>query len=354
MDQGMMGQPLRSLPFLVVEIESGVVLKRGTTELRVEGHSALETVLLILTATASTPRTIDQILEQFPAIDRPQVALLLEEMSSKRLLVAADADEVSQESTEPNEDVFYWTAGKQRNDVIEALSRLNIALVGINKITQCIARSLHSMGIQHVTLVDDPALRNLEFFDESGEPLQMGPDGHHKIMTPLDFEQDVMDCGLLIATSDFGSSSFLLPWNEFCIKRGIHFMPAVLKDMIGLSGPLVIPGNTACLQCVRMRQNAHLQDAWLFRGLEEHMERGQSIAAIHPSMLTILAETTVYELCHHYGGLPELRPGRLIVINLPGGVTEHKHVLKVPRCPVCSSLLPKSPIQIRKLTPLPK
>ena len=84
------------------------------------------------------------------------------------------------------------------------------------------------------------------------------------------------------------------------------------------------------------------------------MPRGQSIAAIHPSMIPILAETAVFELCHFYGALSKPRPGRLIVVDLPRGVTESKYVLKIPRCPVCSPMVAASSVQIRKLTPLPE
>jgi bacteriocin biosynthesis cyclodehydratase domain-containing protein len=102
-----------------------------------------------------------------------------------------------------------------------------------------------------------------------------------------------------------------------------------------------------------MRQNAHLHDAEFEREKEEHLERGQSIVAIHPSMISVVAETTVFELCHFFGGLPDPRPGRLIRIDMLRGMTEHKRVLKIPRCPVCSDLVSHGNIQVARLTPMP-
>jgi hypothetical protein len=103
-----------------------------------------------------------------------------------------------------------------------------------------------------------------------------------------------------------------------------------------------------------MRQNAHLHDADLEREKEEHLLRGESIAAIHPSMINVVAETTVYELCHFIGGLPEPRPGRQIRIDMARGVTEQKKVLKIPRCPVCSSMVTTGAIQLEKSSPMPE
>jgi hypothetical protein len=71
-------------------------------------------------------------------------------------------------------------------------------------------------------------------------------------------------------------------------------------------------------------------------------------------MINILAETTVFELVHFYGSMAEPRPGRLVVIDLTGGKTESKRVLKIPRCPVCSSAVHTAGVQIRKLSPLPE
>jgi thiazole/oxazole-forming peptide maturase SagC family component len=278
---------------------------------------------------------------------------LLQEMIAKRLLITADSDyDMSEE--ESNEDVFYWTADSTRSDVLKAISDLQIAIIGINKISQKINQSLHSMGVTGLSMIDDPALRNLEFYDDQGQILPEAFGCGEVIADAQEFlDNSTGETRCVIATSEFGGQSFLLPWNEECVRRKKHFMPVWLKDMIGYVGPHVLPEESACLQCLFTRQNAHLHNPELLRQMDAQMQRGQSIAAIHPAMLSIVSETAVFELCHFYGGLPQLRPGRLVTINLPAGRTESKQVLKIPRCPICSPLVTRASVQIRKLTALP-
>lgn len=345
------GKRLHSLPFLIVEASDGIILKRGPTEIHVQGDYAQETVLLILTATSGKGQSPEEICLQFSKPDRDQVMGLLKEMSAKKLLIPADTtrDSLAYES---NEDVFYWTAGTSQAAVIRVLTDLGISICGINRLTREICKSLGILGVSNISVIDDPMLRNTEFFTDQGNIIPERFDVAAELVPMQDFFESENSSQCLLASSDFGGQSLLLPWNEICVRQNVHFMPVYLQDMIGYIGPLVIPGDTACLQCVRMRQNAHLENRELARQSEGDMQRGQSIAAIHPSMITILAETAVFELCHFYGALSKPRPGRLIVINLPEGLTESKYVLKIPRCPVCSTLVGASTVQIRKLTQL--
>lgn len=343
----------RSLPFLVAETQGGVVLKRGTTQILIEGESALETILLILVGTTDDGQTKAEICVQFPEPDRQAIRDLLDDMIAKRLLIPAhDAD--NPEQPETNEDLFYWTANRQRSEVAQTLSGLDLTIIGVNRLSLAISRSLNNMGVTNISVADDPLLRNLEFFDAEGNLAVDAFEGTAKVCSSVQLLESGLTAKCLLAASEFGSQAALLPWNEECVNRGIHFMPVYLMDMTGYAGPLVVPGETACLQCLRMRQNAHLQDAPVVRDMEEHLQRGQAVVPIHPSMIAILAESVVFELCHFYGKLSEPRPGRLITIDLPRGKTQSRRVLKIPRCPVCSPLIHTSTVQIRKLTPLPE
>jgi thiazole/oxazole-forming peptide maturase SagC family component len=353
MEGSIAGKRLRSLPFLVVEGRSGIILKRGPVEILVQGDTALESVLLILTATSDAGQSPEEICRQFPKSAQAQIVELLEEMFARHLLVPADTFTDAGEE-ESNEDVFYWSANTTSTKVVQVINDLAIAVCGVNRLSREICTSLNRMGVQNLTVIDDPMLRNIEFFTTQGRVIRDSFDVNVEVIDTVQFQRTASDSGLVLATSDFGGQSLLLSWNTFCVQRDIQFMPIYLQDMIGYLGPIVIPGETACLQCLRMRQNAHLANPELARQSEDEMQRGQSIAAIHPSMIPILAETAIFELCHFFGALSEPRPGRLITINLPAGLTESHHVLKIPRCPACSTLVPMSSVQIRKPVPLPK
>lgn len=345
---------LRSLPFLVAETDAGVVLKRGATEMLVRGDSALESVLLILASTADPGQTIDEISAQFAEINRSAVRQLLEGMIAKRLLVPAEDFPQDQDIAETPEEVFYWAAGVDRAGMLEKFAAGPVVIAGINNLSMQICSSLQASGIRDISAIDEPSLRNPDLFHENDRVrAHVVPKGV-SLITEEQLAKTDMHPLCVVATSDVSGPGLLLSWNAWCVKRNIPFMPVFVRDMIGYAGPLVAPGETACLHCLRMRRNAHMTDARTREQIEEEMTRGHSITAVHPSMIQVVAATAVFELCHFFGRLPSPRPGRLITIQLGSGKTESNTVLKIPRCPVCSALNTKSSVQVRKLTPLPE
>ena len=146
-----------------------------------------------------------------------------------------------------------------------------------------------------------------------------------------------LDC--LIATSDFGGLQLMRQWNEFCVQHGRHFLPVVLQDLIGYVGPLVIPGETACFECLRARQNANLEEASARRAAEHAAFEGQGIVGCHPAMASVLGDIAAIELTKFYGiRMPIWQVGTLIEVNLLAGRMTPRKVLKVPRCAVCGTL----------------
>src|SRR5262249_10319169 len=148
----------------------------------------------------------------------------------------------------------------------------------------------------------------------------------------------------IVATSDFGGLTSMRQWNEFCVTRNIHFFPVVLQNLVGYVGPLVVPGETPCFECVRARQNANIEDPTTRAAAEPHAFSSQHVIGFHPSMATILGDIAAVELGKFYGGwLASESVGSLIVVRLlVPSVTTHR-VLKIPRCPVCSDLNKRAP-----------
>src|SRR4029077_6600279 len=137
----------------------------------------------------------------------------------------------------------------------------------------------------------------------------------------------------IVATSDFGGQQVLLPWNAFCVERGVHFLPVTLQDIVGYIGPLVIPEETACLACLRAGQNGNVIQADEKRIAETDAREGQHVIAAHPAMLSTLADIAAFELHRFYAGLPLWKAGRLIEVNLVATSMTSRKVFKAPRCP---------------------
>jgi bacteriocin biosynthesis cyclodehydratase domain-containing protein len=346
---------LKALLFQVIETGAGVILKRGVAQIAIDGKQSLDIVSEILRSIDDAGATPDAICARFAEPDRPAVRQLLQHLASRRFLVPADAPSTPEPET--NADVFYWQFGRSSRQISNVLNKQPLVIVGLNRLARQMVAALNTVGVTNVELVDEPALRNVDLLDARG---QWRPELWPELAAAprpaeawrVDAPSRQLTC--VVATSDFGGQELLRPWNAFCVEHGLHFLPVLLQDMIGYLGPFVIPGETACLECLRARQNANLVDSSERRIAEQVAFEGQKVAAVHPAMVAILAETAAFELSRFYGGLPEWNVGKMIEVNLFATTMSSRKVFKAPRCPVCSPLNQSIPVNLRKPTPLPQ
>jgi thiazole/oxazole-forming peptide maturase SagC family component len=203
------------------------------------------------------------------------------------------------------------------------------------------------LGAARAEVVDHPLLRNTRLFNENGAlladrwpPFPKPPCDYESWWNGFDTES--LDC--LVATSDFGGLQLMREWNSFCVDHHCHFFPVVLQDLIGYVGPLIVPGETACFECLRSRQDANMSDPVSQRASEYAAPEGRKIVGFIPPMASVLGDIAAVELVKFYGrGLPLWRVGTLIEVNLLAPRLEMHRVLKLPRCPVCSPLNRHSP-----------
>lgn len=315
---------LVALRVQITEVPGGVVVKRGCVEMHAEGEGARELVTLIVTLAArGIGRT--ELTRRLPAGARQPALDLVDELARRRLLVPAATVPAEREPEGPL-DVFYWHFGKDVRDVAQRLAKRRIVVVGVNSISVRIAELWRETGGE-LQVVDHPILRNAAVLADAGHDVTPWTDT---------LEEDEVDC--LVATSDSGGMRALRHFNELCVRTNTLFFPVVLQDLVGWVGPVVVPGETACLECVRARQNATMDDAALRRASEATATTG-AVTGHHPAMAAVLADLAVIELTKLYSGaLHQRRPTELIEVNLLAPALEVHRVLKVPRCEVCSPL----------------
>jgi bacteriocin biosynthesis cyclodehydratase domain-containing protein len=340
----------RSFPVQVIELNDGVLLRRGRIQVKIGGERAISAIQKILDATAGSSIPASAIYSLFAEQDRGQVEELLRFLKTRRLLVVSESDAPDNESeAESPQDVFYWHFGADVATAHNRLSTKSFAILGVNEISRRLAPALFESGATDLEVIDYPLLRNVRFFAEDGNPREgawpaaYSPAAFENWL-PL-IEPDRLHC--VVATSDFGGQHFLRQFNELCVEKKINFLPVVLCDLVGYVGPLVLPGETACLECLRARQNSNLDQFVVQRVAEEQSYEGQEVNGYLPSMASILADVAAVEIVKFFTGLPQMRAGHLIEINLLAGRMESAKVLKVPRCPVCSPLRKTPSIALR-------
>ena len=339
---------LRALPVQVIAADGAVILVRGVAEIRIGGRRAMEVVPMLLDAASGEGSTRREIVERFAAPDREEVEKLIDELLKRSVLVGA-GDQPAATGVESSLEVFYWHFGQTFDETVNKLNEKSFVLMGVNTISRQIACALDSLGAARVQVVDFHILRNLRLYGEAGNLLPdewVGP-------APISYDAWISglgseEIGCLVASSDFGGAHLLRQWNEFCVENRVHFLPVILNRFIGSIGPLVVPGETPCYECLRLRENSNMIAPELERAAESSAADRQAVTGFHPAMTKVLGELAAMELCKMYGGGLPWRNGRLIEVNLLGPDIFSRRILKLPRCPVCSPTLESSSVYIDK------
>ncbi len=344
---------VKALPFQVIDFPEGVILKRGFEKIVVNGSGALQKVLIILSFTSGRTASLEEICNQFAVPDRDGVEALIKDLLERSFLIHADQNLVGSNGNQF--DIFLEQFKLSQKNLVEKLSALKIFIVGYNSLSLTILNCLNDLGVDCISIVDEPTLRNYKYFDADGNVIKPLNDESNKQIISLDefvSKNKENSTEFLISCSEFGGQALLLKWNTYCVENHIDFMPVYLQDMIGYTS-LMIPGETACLQCLRTRQNSHLRDLDIRDLIETNATNAQSVTAIHPAAMSILANTAFFEITHYYGRMPFPRPGKLIRTDVIASETEGKKILKVPRCKTCSSINRKAEVQINLMHPMP-
>jgi bacteriocin biosynthesis cyclodehydratase domain-containing protein len=326
-------EKLFAVPVSLVETTEGVIVKRGRTAIKVGGEEAARVLSAVLGA-ASKGVSREQILGLFVLEERETVESLVDHLVGRRILVSEGESADEGQGAESPLDVFYWQFGTQTKQIRERLNASRIKIFGANHISFRLAAGLRASGAHSPEIVDVPLLRNAALFGPRGE-LKESTDPVVEFDEHLD--PDSLDC--LVVTSDMGGVEQLRAWNEFAVLHRLHFLPVLLQDLVGYVGPLVVPGQTPCYECLVSRQNAHLMDYQSRRALEAAFLQDQAVGGFHPSIASILGDIAALELTKYFGlGGALARPGVVIEVNVLGSEMKARRVLKLPRCPVCARL----------------
>ena len=250
-------------------------------------------------------------------------------------------------------DVLYWLLREQPrwrvgqpNATTRHLDGRTVVIVGVNAISSRLVTTLVSFGWKNCHVLDEAKLRDPRFMDGNGKLLAGAwPAELHSVESPQDWRDgiapDSVDC--MVACSDCGEIDALREWNRFCVEHKIRFFPLVLQNLIGHVGPFVLPGETACYECLYARQNSHLEDPGPQRTALALVTRGQSSTGFHVATGSLVGTIAACELIKFYSDAqPESNIGKLILVSLFDTRLEARKVLKVPRCSVCSPLHTRS------------
>jgi len=330
-----------AIPVKLLHTTQGTIISRGCVEIRIAGEGASNAIDLIFRAANSEGQTIEELCELFDFHSGPAVRHLVEELISRRFLIPhSKAAELSLPD-ETNVDVFYWHFNTSQIDVARQLDKVSFVIFGVNDISSTLVHSLRHAGVGNIRVIDHSLVRNRRFFkaDDRINPQLWTTDIQPEVRS--DFET-ISSGECLIATSDSGSDALLLDLNRLCLSKQVYFLSILLRDCIGYIGPIVVPGQTACYECLRSRQNSHINSS---NNRSPQLQPGNSddVPGFHPSMAAILGHVAAVELTRFFvDRLPKQPTSSLIEFDVLERQMIARKILKIPRCPACSSFVNRS------------
>lgn len=350
MDNGVPGvrqARYRLLGLQAIRHDDGVILRRGSSEVFVRGPHAADLVDLIVKRSAEGHGVrLEELKAETDSSRHAALAALVETLRSERFVVAAE--ESGAVSAERREHVFYWNHRTTFQAVAGNLAAVELAVFGVNHVALPLLGNLRSVGFRAVTFVDHPALRNLDFYDGDHMRTEIASALSNRPQTFESWSAGGGKADCCIVCSDFGGLALMRDWNRTAVASNVLFYPIVLQDEVAYLGPLVVPGEGPCFECLWARQNANLDPVARERASEMHAFFGQHVASYLQPMARIAADLAAIDLLKYFGGtLPGGRAGRLIEADLMAPSVKTRNVLKVPRCPVCS----RQPVVAEELPP---
>ena len=245
-----------------------------------------------------------------------------------------------------------------------ALARLEqsrVAIIGLEGHGAELAVLLSRWGVGRLVLVDPFACRegNLSLMpllgsDAIGQPRQealraalenrgslaeicIGPE---REVTRESIAALAPECDLLVSCFDKGFSAVHHWVNQASLASGSPAMYTEVRAHVGLVGPLVLPGRTACYMCYRMRSLANADDFNQAMSYEESLNQ-QKLPALHqrgvlPALLPYMASILGLETLKLLLSLAQpALAGNVLEFDALASITSIHPVLQEPACPVC-------------------
>jgi bacteriocin biosynthesis cyclodehydratase domain-containing protein len=290
-------RPLFAPWYRLVENDDRLLLEHGQVVVVLEG-AAVRTLLPALLPLLDGTRGCEELVAQLGVAVRPAVELALETLAAHGLL--AEGPDVSSGLRAVSHGIASAFALAPAV-AAERLTAASVEIVGSSPAGAEIARLLRVSGVGAVSDGRWNAISQADFV----------------VVAPAADEVDELDS-----------------WNVAANEHGWCWLPVLPYDgRFAAIGPLVVPGESSCYECLLRRRAANLE-----YGAHLHeIERAPTAARADPAFDALVAAFAAHLALRWLGGRDGSLPGVLYAVeSRPAPALGAHPVLRVPRCPVCS------------------
>jgi len=279
-----------------------LLLEHGQSVVVLEG-GAVRTLLPALLPILDGTRTLADLSDRLGVAVRPAIELALELLAAHGLLVEGpDAPREVRSAAHTVAAAYGLTPAV----ATERLAGATVGVVGAAPAGAEIARLLHSSGI--------------------GDVLRLSWRGTDAV------KSRAVDLAVVAPAVDEGDA--LPGWNRLALDRKIRWLAVRPYDgRLASVGPLVVPGESCCYECVLLRRGANVEYGGDLADIEAAPVAATADAGADAFVIALAAHLVVRWI----GGRDTTVPGVLHVVETQPALSlsEH-HVLRVPRCCACS------------------
>ena len=308
--------------------------------------------------------TVEEIEQAVADVFRPQdLAAALQLLAEHNLLedginISMDAD--YRAMLEPQANFFHEVSDDPR-DAQARLDQATVTVVGVGGVGAPLAFALASTGVGAVRCVDalpvtlsDTYLAPLFSTADVGAPrvgaiaarIQAAAPRTRVTTNAATLESDA-DVAQAVRGSDFvaccvdaGQSSLIYKLNRVCLVEKLRWSSCSATAMEVIVGPTIVPGETPCFMCYKMRAVACADDPeadFAFQRLLDRRKQDDSGRRENLNVAAALASNLlgleVVKLLTRV--MPSPTVGRLVVFDLVDLSIKKHVVLRKPWCPVC-------------------
>ena len=290
-------RPLLAPWYRLAEDGDRMLLEHGQSVVVLEG-AAVRALLPALLPRLDGTRSLEDLVAELGVAVRPAVELALETLAANGLLVEGPDEPLSGAASAQALAAAFELAPSV------AAGRLRAAVVGVvgsSLVGGQVARLLRCAGIGEVLRLDWPGSAAVDFV----------------VAAPAPEEPPELDS-----------------WNRRAVDEHIRWLPVRPYDgLFAAVGPLIVPGESCCYECVLLRRAANLD----YGDDLPRLEQVPIAARPDPALSALVAAFAAGLVLRFVVGHDPTLPGVLYAIAAGGTqpVTRHP-VLRVPRCPVCS------------------
>jgi bacteriocin biosynthesis cyclodehydratase domain-containing protein len=292
-------RPLLAPWYRLVGDDDRLLLEHGQSVVVLEG-AAVTALLPRLLPLLDGTRTSDDLTARLGAQVRPAIDHALEVLAAHDLLLEGpDAPSAERSTAHAVAAVFDLDPSVAAGRLREAV----VGIVGSSPAAAEIARMLRLSGV--------------------GDVRRLG-------------RRRRADVALAVVAPGEDELEELRAWNRRANDAGTRWLAVRAYDgRLAAVGPLIVPGESCCYECVLLRRAANVE----YGDLLTEIEAAPLAAGADAALETIVAGLAAHFALRWVAGHDVTLPGVLFAVEARPTVSIVEHpVLRVPRCPVCSGV----------------